>query len=59
MLLYVPFGLLTGSAARMTFQTRPGVLLHSGQRNNYELAAVVRSLLLLHDQLLLWLRLAK
>ncbi|KAH7113679.1 chromate transporter-domain-containing protein [Dactylonectria estremocensis] len=41
MLLYVPFGLLTGSAARMTFQ-RPGVLLHSGQRNNYELAAVVR-----------------
>jgi hypothetical protein len=42
----------------MKNRVRSGVLPHSGQLNNYELAAVVR-LLLLHGQHLPWHHLAK
>jgi hypothetical protein len=38
--------------ARKKNRARSGALPHSGQLNNYELAAAVRLLLLLHDKLM-------
>jgi hypothetical protein len=38
---------------------RPGALLHNERLNNYGLAAVARSLILPHNQLMPWLHLAK